>query len=284
MVVMFRPIYRALCAIVILCSIGSCNDCDLPDAPQKEETKERAELPSFDQIEEQTLLSARVMSYNVRNCKGTDNVVDYKRVADVIAAHKVEAVAIQELDSMTTRYPNQDVLKNLAEYTGMYPTFGAAIKHRGGKYGVGVLTREKPISHYTVPLPCSSEPRVLLVVELESYYFCSTHFSLHAEYRKQAVDIIIEEMQKLNKPTIVAGDLNALRSEASIQTLAKHFYILEKQGNVNTFPSGSPTKEIDYICIYKDKGASVVVSESWVSQIPIFSDHRPIVADFTICQ
>lgn len=282
--VRFKQIYLLACIALIICGVSSCNDHDIPDSPQKETIKEEVGLPSFDQVDKCTIFSTRVMSYNVHNCKGTDNVVDYKRVADVITAHKVEAVALQELDSMTTRYPNQDVLKNLADYTDMYPTFGAAIDRRGGKYGVGVLTRERPISHFTIPLPCSSEPRVLLVVELENYYFCSTHFSLLADYRLQAADIIIEEVEKLNKPVIVAGDLNALRSEPSIQTLAEHFYILVKQGYTNTFPSGSPTKEIDYICVYKDKGAGVVVEKSWVLNLPVISDHRPTVADFTVCQ
>ena len=64
----------------------------------------------------------RLMSYNVRNCRGLDDSVSYERIARIITDANADAVAIQELDSMTTRYPQQDVLGNLAALTGMYPT------------------------------------------------------------------------------------------------------------------------------------------------------------------
>lgn len=285
-----KNITTLLFGITLLCNATSCNEIESPTPPNPPKTDEEVnpnlgtETPPFDSDKPSKLFRARLLSYNVRNCKGTDNVVDYKRVADVIATYNTDAVALQELDSMSSRYPNQDVLKNLADYTNMHPTFGAARDYKGGKYGVGVLTKEKPLSHYCVPLPCSSEPRVMLVVELENYYFCSTHFSLLAESRAIAAEIIIEEAAKLDKPIIIAGDLNALRGDEPIEMLAEHFYFYEKEGNANTFPANSPTKEIDFIALYKDKGAEAVINEHWVPYVPIASDHRPVVADFTICE
>ena len=245
-------------------------------------TLESVSLPSYDEVTQSRIFKLRAMCYNIHNCTGNDDLYDEQRIADIINAANVEVVAVQEVDSMTTRHP-VDIMKNLGEKTGMYPTFGAAIDYKGGKYGVGVLTKQKPISYYTVPLPCSEEPRVLLVVELDNYYYCCTHFSLLAEYRTEAVNIIIEEAKKLDKPMILAGDFNAQRSESSIQTLAEHFEIFEKQGPKLTFPAGTPTKEIDYICLYKDNGAMAVVSESYVVAESVASDHRPIVLEATIC-
>jgi endonuclease/exonuclease/phosphatase family metal-dependent hydrolase len=223
------------------------------------------------------------MSYNIRNGKGTDNVQDFQRIIDAINRANVDVVALQEVDSMTTRNP-LDILKTLGDATGMYPTFGGAINHGSGKYGVGVLSKEKPLSHYRVPLPCSSEPRVLLVVEFENYYYCCTHFSLLLEYREEAARIICEEAKKLKKPILIAGDFNALRSESTMKTLAEQFFIFEKNGSALTFPAGTPTKEIDYICLYKENGAVAVIYESYVQYEPLASDHRPIVMDMTICE
>ena len=163
----------------------------------------------------------------------------------------------------------------------MHHTFGAAIDYKGGKYGVGVLTKEKPLSYYTVPLPCSDEPRVLLLVELSNYYFCCTHFSLLEEYRAEAVDIIIKEAAKLNKPMVLAGDFNAKRSERSIQTLAEHFEIFEKIGSQNTFPAGVPNREIDYFCLYQDNGDVATINDYRVLPEAVASDHRPIVIDMS---
>lgn len=81
----------------------------------------------------------RLMSYNVRNCRGLDDSVSYERIARIITDANADAVAIQELDSMTTRYPQQDVLGNLATLTGMYPTYAPSIDYAGGKYGIGML-------------------------------------------------------------------------------------------------------------------------------------------------
>ena len=246
-------------------------------------TLESVSLPSYDDVEQSRIFKMRAMCYNIHNCTGTDDLYDEQRIADIINAADVEAVAVQEVDSMTTRHP-VDIMKNLGVKTGMYPTFGAAIDYKGGKYGVGVLTKEKPISYYTVPLPCSDEPRVLLIVELKNCYFCCSHFSLLAEYRTEAVNIIIEEAKKLNKPMILAGDFNAKRDDSSIQTLAEHFEVFEKQGPKNTFPAGTPNREIDYICLYKDDGAMAVVSQSLVVPEAVASDHRPIIIDMTVCE
>ena len=246
-------------------------------------TLEGVSLPSYDDVVQSRIFKMRAMSYNIHNCSGTDKVYDEQRIADVINAANVEAVAVQEVDSMTTRNP-RDILKNLGQKTSMYPTFGGAINHGTGRYGVGVLTKEKPISYYTVPLPCSDEPRVLLVVELENCYFCCSHFSLLAEYRTEAVNIIIEEAKKLNKPMILSGDFNAKRDESSIQTLAEHFEIFEKQGPKNTFPAGTPNREVDYICLFKDHGGMAVVGEHLVVPEAVASDHRPIVIDMTVCE
>ena len=208
---------------------------------------------------------------------------DITRCTDIINDARPDVVAVQELDSMTTRRP-LDVLGRLAELTGMYPTFGAAIDRQGGKYGVGVLTKEKPLSYYRVPLPCSSEPRVMLVVEMENYYFCCTHFSLHAEYRNEAVKIIIEEAKKLNKPIFLVGDFNASRDQEAMQLLAQHFYIFNKRPPIYTFPADAPRSEIDYICLYSGRGALATVFDYWVPELPVVSDHRPTVMDISVCE
>ena len=223
----------------------------------------------------------RIMSYNVRNCTGLDNKTDYQRIANIIKAAECEAVAIQELDSMTTRYEGQDMLKNLADLTGMYPTFAPSIDYQGGKYGIGMLTKEKPLSHRRVALPCRSEPRSLQIVELENYYYCCTHLSLHAEDRETSIGIIIDELSKLDKPVIIAGDFNAEPEEKSMQEMAKHFQIFEKN-TPYTFPANEPNIEIDYIALYSDKGATAEVNEHTVIEAKVESDHRPLVADITL--
>lgn len=234
------------------------------------------ELPPM--TSDMSILRSRILCYNIRNCKGSDNVVDYQRVAGVIRRCNADVVALQEVDSMTTRYPGIDVSKRLGDLTGHHATYGAAIKYTTGKYGVAVLSKEKPKSWRTVKLPCSNEERVLLIVEFEEFYFCSTHFSLLEEYRLKAVDIITEEASKLNKPVIIAGDLNALPESSVLSGLRKNFEVFEKSGSPLTFPASAPNREIDYVAMYKTPHYYPIVYEHYVVNAPIESDHRPILA------
>ena len=227
-------------------------------------------------------IHTRLMSYNVHNCVGLDGELSVERIARVINEADVEAVAIQELDSMTTRYPGHDMLSEVAALTGMYPTYAPTIDYRGGKYGVGMLTREKPISHRQVPLPCRSEPRTLLIVELENYYYCCTHLSLHEDDRVTSVAIIIEELSKLDKPAIIAGDFNAQPNSFPMMALGRKFHVFEKSGTPYTFPANEPEREIDYVALYTGGGATAEVVEHRVISAPVESDHAPMVAEVVI--
>lgn len=225
-----------------------------------------------------------VMSYNVHNAIGLDKVTSYERIAKVITDANADVVALQELDSVTTRSKGVDVLKKIAKECNMYPTFGASIDFQGGKYGIGILSKEKPISHYRVPLPCRSEPRSLLIAEFEEYYFCSTHLSLHAEDRLSSAKIIGEELGKLNKPAIIAGDFNAQPNEESMLYLAEHLNVYKKGDSPHaenpspyTFPANEPRTEIDYICSMDHEQKIKLVSH-YTKYAPVESDHAPIVA------
>ena len=230
-------------------------------------------------------ISTRLLCYNVRNCMGLDGVQDFERVAKIITDVDAEAVAIQELDSMTTRYPGKDVLGELAALTGMHPTFVPSIDYKGGKYGIGMLTKEKPISYRRVPLPCRSEPRSLLIVELQDYYYCCTHLSLHEEDRITSAGIIVEEFSKLDKPALLAGDFNADPTSEFMKIMGEHFHVFKKtDGEGFTFRADKPFSEIDYICLFTDKGAKAEVTSHTVINAPVESDHRPIAADIVITE
>ena len=54
---------------------------------------------------------------------------------------------------MTGRSGGIDVLRTLGERTLMFPTYAPAIDFDGGKYGVGMLSKEKPVSYRYIALP-----------------------------------------------------------------------------------------------------------------------------------
>lgn len=214
----------------------------------------------------------QVMSYNVRHCAGMDKVLDYDRTAAVIQRQLPDVVALQELDSMTGRSRRCYQLGELANRTLYHPVFGAAIDYDGGKYGVGILCRETPLSWKTLPLP-GKEPRVLLVVELQDFVIACTHLDLENRCRMASVPLIVEEAQRWDKPFLLAGDWNDAPDSALLQELTKYFTILS--GNEASYPADTPQECIDYIALFK--GHSAIVLSSQVLNEPEASDHRPVV-------
>ena len=213
-----------------------------------------------------------VMSYNVRHCAGMDMKVDYDRTADVIRKQQPDVVTLQELDSVTGRSGLHDQLGELAERTQYYPVFGGAIDFDGGKYGVGVLMRERPLSTKCIPLP-GEEPRVLLVVELQDFVIACTHLDLEEELRLASVPLIVAEAQRWQKPFLLAGDWNDTSDSKLLMELVKYFTV--HSGNNATYPADEPQECIDYIASFKKRSAKAL--EYGVIDEPEASDHRPVV-------
>ena len=219
----------------------------------------------------------QVMCYNVRHCAGMDMVLDYDRTANVINEQQPDVVALQELDSMTGRSEQRYQLGELAARTAYYSVFGSAIDYDGGKYGVGILTREQPLSTKSIPLP-GDEPRVLLVVELQDYVLACTHLDLEEEQRLASVSLIVEEARHWQKPFLLAGDWNDTPDSELLQEMAKYFTILS--GDEPTFPADEPQECIDYVASYKGHPTETI--ESIVIDEPEASDHRPLVVSLRL--
>lgn len=217
-------------------------------------------------------LQIQIMTYNVRHCAGMDLVVDYDRTANVISKTQPDVVAIQELDSITGRSGRKYQLEELANRTNYYPFFGKAIDYDRGGYGVGVLTKEKPLSTKRIPLP-GEEPRLLLVVELKDYVIACTHLDLEEDARLASVPLIVEESQRWEKPFILAGDWNDTPNSQLLLELTKYFTI--NSGDDFTFPADVPNECIDYVATFNNCPGKTI--ESVVLDEPEASDHRPLM-------
>lgn len=225
----------------------------------------------------------KLMSYNVRNCQGMAfEGYNFERVREVINSIGPDVVAIQELDSLTKRSNGAVVLEKLKGSLNLYATYGKAIDFNGGAYGVGMLSKEKPLRVHTVSLPGREESRVLLMVEFGSYVYCCTHLSLTEEDCIASAKVMDKALKKFtkkcDKPVYIAGDWNATPGSAAIAELSKYFDIISDT-TAKTYPADKPEMTIDYIARWKgDKAAGKdVVLRSVVPYLPEASDHRPVV-------
>ena len=229
----------------------------------------------------------RVMSYNVKHCAGNHDGLNLARTASVIAAQQADVVALQEVDSVFgSRSDYKYQVKELAQATGMYGIFCSALTG----YGIGILSKELPLSVRVVSLTSDFEPRRMLVAEFRDYVFASLHVGLSANARRGTGPIIKAEAERwveTGKPLIIAGDFNDDGTDSEMEgargVLTKY---LQQNGFTYHTSLTTPTWSdgiyvIDHIISYDPIGGVKKVSTEVIND-KVTSDHMPIVGDFII--
>ncbi len=220
----------------------------------------------------------RLMTYNIKNANGMDDICNFQRVANVINNASPDVVAIQEVDSMTRRSGQKYVLGEIAERTQMHACFAPAIEFDGGKYGIGLLTKQVPLRLQAIPLPGREEARTLILAEFEDYIYCCTHLSLTEGDRMKSLEIVKSFTVSYKKPLFLAGDMNAEPESDFIKELQKDFQILSNPKQ-STYPAPDPKETIDYITALKSNANGFALISSQVLDEPMASDHRPILVE-----
>lgn len=228
-----------------------------------------------------------VVSYNIKHGRGMDGRVDLDRAAAVLRKTGADLIALQEIDKNCTRSGNIDIAKELGTRLGMEHRFGKFMDFQGGEYGLAILSRYPILKTVRHPLPEGAEPRCALEVMvfpegisvLPLAFVCVHNDWTSAAIRKTQMEALLPAL-RLGKghPVIIAGDFNATREESE-RALGPGWKILEKTGSAETFPSTSPTTEIDHIATHNLRHKKV---DHAVIDERLASDHRPITATFTL--
>ncbi len=223
--------------------------------------------------------SLKIMTYNLR----FGEHASMQEIGQYIASESPDIVLLQECDWATyrERAPRQHGVKfmnELASETGMFPAYGKAIVHKGGYYGLGILSRYPIVATERIYLPAdySKEQRVMLMADIELpdgqiITAVSTHIGLSDKERMQQVKYI-EKQLKGRTYVILAGDMNATPNSSEMQRLYKSWK--EVSGDAFTFPSTGPQMKIDYI--FCRPAAKVEFVSTRTVTDKILSDHCPV--------
>ena len=238
--------------------------------------------------------SFRIVSYNVGAFnKYLTTTESTEMIAKMLNEVGADAVGLNECDSVNTRHPGENQVKNLAKALGDWQWwFGRAMAYRGGAYGNGVVVPKdvKVLGKYTITLPKGSgaEQRSVAVVETEKYVFGAAHLDhTSATARLDQVEVlnawVDSRYRDSSKPIFFLGDMNDYPDSETISGIKEKWDLLSVT-NENSFPSRGAKNCIDYIFHYK-KSASVkvvgshVMSQFYNGDVTMASDHLPIYVD-----
>lgn len=190
-------------------------------------------------------------------------------------------VALQEVDKIVQRTGQVDQAKKLAELTGMKSAFGKFMDFQGGEYGMALLSKHPIKSITNHRLPPGAEPRsalaatVLVGESKQELVFVTIHLYRTEQERYAQAAELVEIYKDQASPVILAGDFNSRPDSKPLNLLAKSWHIPDKGKDRLTFSSMRPFQEIDYIMLRPKDRFEVI--ESRVIDVPVVSDHRPVL-------
>ncbi len=227
----------------------------------------------------------RVAAYNVHMGYDVDGRFDPDALAATIAATGADVLVLNEVDRGWLMEGGHDLLRLLAERTGMHATFAPAAD---AVWGNAILSRH-PISDVAVvdlPRGGAAMRRSLVsaVVDLgagRSLALVGTH--LHHVTSEPAVRLaqaraVAAEVARLRArelPVAVLGDLNAAADAPELEPLA--FLDDAVPGGRPTWPADDPTVRLDHVLVTPDLEVSdpaIVASTA--------SDHLPVAVTLTV--
>ncbi|SEM16313.1 Metal-dependent hydrolase, endonuclease/exonuclease/phosphatase family [Mesobacillus persicus] len=238
-------------------------------------------------------MNIKVMTYNIHHGKGTDKIVDLKRIADVITQSGAEIIGLNEVDKhFSNRSHFVDQIHFLAKELKLHYAFSPSLtlKTKNAKtirqYGNGILSRYPIVSshhHLLNFIPRLIEGRSILETvinvngKLLNVYV--THLSLNPFLHKKQSGFLLKNTKEL---AIILGDWNMkpnTRKWKSVSEKYRDVWLESGKGAGFTYPSRKPRTRLDYIFTTKD---FKVDKTEVLDAIPIASDHLPLLATLSI--
>ncbi|GAB3272355.1 hypothetical protein GCM10027347_43980 [Larkinella harenae] len=225
-----------------------------------------------------------VLTYNIHHGANAREHNTIVQIGRLIREYSPDLVALQEVDSATTRSRGFDHLSQLARLTSMYPLYGKAIDFQGGKYGIAILSKYPIIASQKMmlPNPDKTEQRVLLSAYVElpnekTIRFCNSHLDHQSPLnRNLQLAFIDKTLENSIQPVIWCGDLNTDPDDPEIERLANHWVDAGKDSRTPTLV-GSGAR-IDYILSLRQSELELVRYR--VLNVPKLSDHLPVLATY----
>jgi endonuclease/exonuclease/phosphatase family metal-dependent hydrolase len=250
----------------------------------------------------------RIATFNILHGHSTeDDRVDVDRLATAVKALDADVLGLQEVDRDQPRSLGADLTAVAAEAMGAVDSqFVAALAGTPGgtwmaatgeeqpgsaAYGIALLSRFPVVSWRVVRLPTlrgrgpvwfrdsrraamvRDEPRVAVAAVIEGpdgpFTVATTHLSFVPFWNSWQLRRLVGSLTGTREPLVLLGDLNMEPAQAArtsgLRPLASGL----------TFPSGTPTRQLDHILA---RGPLRASGPAEAPLLPL-SDHRALVVD-----
>jgi endonuclease/exonuclease/phosphatase family metal-dependent hydrolase len=242
----------------------------------------------------------RLLLYNIRYGVGLGTAVHWPlpgagyvlgnrrnldRITEFIRGQDPDLVALVEVDTGSIRTRNVNQAERIAEAIGHYSVYQC-------KYGSSSINTFLPIVRKQANAILAAPrvhgerfhyfekgiKRLIIELELDDCAVFLVHLSLKYRHRQNQLRSLHDLVTNTEKPVIVAGDFNTFWGEHEIYLFMKATGL--RSANLKgepSYPSNSPRRELDFV-LYSD---GITVTNFFIPQVA-FSDHLPLVCDFTV--
>jgi endonuclease/exonuclease/phosphatase family metal-dependent hydrolase len=208
-----------------------------------------------------------------------------ERIAEFLQDLNPDVAGLIEVDAGSYRSGKINQAQRLADRLGQYHVYRSKYREGSRTRFVPILNQQgnafvvrdgghKEIFHYFD----RGMKRLVIELEMEKVNVFLIHLALGSRLRHRQLGDLYDLLQTVEKPYIVAGDFNALWGEQEIRLFQAATGLKNaRAANSPTFPSWNPKRHLDFIL----HSPGVQVERCWVPNV-LFSDHLPIVCDFSV--
>lgn len=209
----------------------------------------------------------------------------FERISTFVKKLKPDLVGLVEADSGSYRQGGESQAEILAARMKAQSVFACKYDAQSivsrtpllKSQGNAVVTR-LPIVDVREHFLSRGLKRSLLEVEFQSFTLFLAHLSLGYRARRIQINEMTERCKRGKKPVIIAGDGNIYGGERELRPLfEKGLFRSANILNTPTYPSGRPALALDFV-LYSEG----IEMKSFRAPRVRFSDHLPLVWDFTI--
>ena len=208
----------------------------------------------------------RVAAYNIQGGRA-----GIGRVAEVLRATRADVIALTEV--------RRAHLTSFARALGMHATLGRTYRFRG--FGNAILSREphRRLKLVRFTRTKGHQPRGMLAARLDpGVTVVVTHLGLTPDERIRHAKQLMAELEGVEDPVVLGGDLNEQPPGAAVGVLLGRFrdtFAAVAEPSF-THPAESPLRRIDYVMV-----SGLEVSGAAVLPM-VASDHLPVVVDLEV--